>query len=98
MVCISKFLLLKFFSIGNGDVYNWGLGSRGVFADESNKHLKSPVINDALHHLKEDGKVLKKIKAAGDSVLALFGMFLVVLFCLKSVKRMVAFTDGVITD
>jgi len=74
LVCTFEKHLLQFFFIDKGEVYNWGSGYRGVFADESRKHLKSPTINEAIEHLKhEEGTKLVKIKACGDQVLALFG-------------------------
>lgn len=54
------------------ELVNWGVGKRGVFADESHKHLKSPIVNETLSHMKEDGKVIQKIRACGNSIIALF--------------------------
>ena len=61
-------------NLDGGNLYNWGIGTKGVLASGTAKHLKSPLLNDAIHHLSEhDGIKVVKIKAGGDSVLALFG-------------------------
>lgn len=57
----------------SGDLYNWGVGKYGVFADDIEKNLKTPTLNEAVHHLREEkGIKPTKIKACGDFILALF--------------------------
>lgn len=57
---------------GENEIYNWGEGFRGVFAEESHKHLKTPTLNEAAKHVSEhEGAKIVKIRACANSILAL---------------------------
>lgn len=54
------------------EIYNWGVGKGAVFAEESQRNIKLPTLNEAVKHLvEEEGSQISKIKAAGNHVLVL---------------------------
>lgn len=57
----------------NYDLYNWGAGRRGVFADGHYHDYKVPTLNDAIKEIREhDGIKVKSIKSRNHSTIALF--------------------------
>jgi len=57
---------------GQSEVYNWGEGKYYVFADESQKNLKAPTLNEAVKHVvEEEGSKILKVKAAANHILIL---------------------------